>query len=37
MYKRLMSYSEAEARGGLKTTKYNLKKSKAYERKRENC
>ena len=29
MYKRLMYYSEAEARGGLKTTKYNLKNQKS--------
>ena len=36
MYKRQMYYSEAEARGGLKTTKYNLKNQKAYERTREN-
>ena len=36
MYKRLMYYSEAEARGGLKTTKYNLKTKKAYERTRKN-
>ena len=32
-----MYFSEAEARGGLQTTKYNLKKSQANERQRENC
>ena len=32
-----MYFSEAEARGGLKTTKYKLKNKKAYERKRAYC